>query len=142
MTVRWVEADVKDPRRVIATTWTSVPQSFEVGTGQVIKGLDLGVRGMRRGGRRELIVPPALAFRPISNITVVLVVDLVRIGGMAQLPESPPGLPVAQAAMHGTLVLRSFTAANNPPGLVTGPTPPVTTGAALRLSLDRLVDPA
>ena len=44
--------------------------------------------------------------------------------------------------MHGTLVLRSLTAPESPRGVTTGPTPPVTTGAALRISLDRVVDPA
>lgn len=32
------------------------------GEGGTLKGLDLGVRGMRLGGRRKLIVPPGLAY--------------------------------------------------------------------------------
>lgn len=34
--------------------------SFEVGSGAVIEGIDLGVRGMRPGGRRVIECPPHL----------------------------------------------------------------------------------
>lgn len=43
------------------------PFGFDVGAkpgrgGAGIRGLDLGVRGMRVGGRRKLLIPPNLAY--------------------------------------------------------------------------------
>jgi FKBP-type peptidyl-prolyl cis-trans isomerase FkpA len=38
------------------------PFRFEIGAGNVIKGWDEGVQGMRVGGQRRLIVPAALAY--------------------------------------------------------------------------------
>jgi peptidylprolyl isomerase len=58
---------------------------FQLGTGAVIPGWDQGLVGMRVGGRRELIIPPALAYGdtgsgPIGpNETLIFVVDLVDV---------------------------------------------------------------
>ena len=40
------------------------PVRFEVGAGQVPPGLDEGILGMRRFGRRRIVVPSALGFGP------------------------------------------------------------------------------
>ncbi|MEU6814446.1 FKBP-type peptidyl-prolyl cis-trans isomerase [Streptomyces sp. NPDC046860] len=60
------------------------PYKFAVGGGKVIKGWDRGVRGMRVGGRRELVVPPRLGYGKESpsalippGSTLVFVVDLI-----------------------------------------------------------------
>jgi peptidylprolyl isomerase len=63
------------------------PFEFPLGRGQVIPGWDQGVKGMRVGGRRQLTIPPALAYGPQGqppvigpNETLIFVVDLVKIG--------------------------------------------------------------
>jgi len=62
------------------------PFEFQLGAGQVIPGWDKGVKGMRVGGRRELIIPPDLGYGDDGagddvkpGETLVFVVDLVSI---------------------------------------------------------------
>ena len=64
---------------------TAAPFQFTIGAGQVIGGFDEGVRGMAVGGKRQLIIPPALAYGnravgPIpANSILVFTIDLVAI---------------------------------------------------------------
>ena len=37
-----------------------LPFSFRLGLHQVVKGLDIGLEGMRVGGSREIVIPPEL----------------------------------------------------------------------------------
>ena len=60
------------------------PLEFRLGVGQVIAGWDQGVQGMKVGGRRQLIIPPGMAYgnRGAGNRigpgeTLIFVCDLV-----------------------------------------------------------------
>lgn len=56
------EVYLEDGTKIESSLDTAQPITFELGTGQVITGLDLGILGMRSGGRRRLIIPPSLAY--------------------------------------------------------------------------------
>jgi len=62
------------------------PYPVPHGAGQVIKGWDKGLVGMRKGGRRMLTIPPELAYGPegrpptiLPNETLIFVVDAVAL---------------------------------------------------------------
>ncbi|HVL39605.1 MAG TPA: FKBP-type peptidyl-prolyl cis-trans isomerase [Fimbriimonadaceae bacterium] len=50
--------DTNDPEKKEGAT----PFSFVLGEGSVIKGWDQGLKGMKVGGERELLIPPDLAY--------------------------------------------------------------------------------
>ncbi len=61
--------------------------SFVLGAGQVIKGLDEGVAGMKIGGKRKLVIPPSLGYGSQDignglippNSTLIFEVDLLSV---------------------------------------------------------------
>ena len=62
------------------------PFTFTLGVGSVIKGWDIGVKGMKVGGRRRLTVPPELGYgnNGAGNVippgaTLIFDVDLLEV---------------------------------------------------------------
>lgn len=60
------------------SSWdTGEKYTFNYGVGQIVKGWEEGLKGMRVGGRRELIVPSKLAY---GDGAIVYIVDLLSVG--------------------------------------------------------------
>jgi peptidylprolyl isomerase len=87
VTVQYAGVDYKNGKEFDSSWSRNEPFSFQLGAGQVIPGWEQGVEGMKVGGRRELVIPPELAYgeagRPPTippNETLVFVIDLLAVG--------------------------------------------------------------
>jgi peptidylprolyl isomerase len=86
VTVQYVGVGYESGEEFDASWDRGEPFAFQLGAGQVIKGWDEGVEGMRVGGRRQLTIPPDLAYGEAGSPpaigpeeTLIFVVDLVAI---------------------------------------------------------------
>jgi len=83
--VKYVGADYSNGKDFTSSTWTdNKATSFSLHT--VVPGFAQGIVGMRVGGRREIVIPPALGYgktgsAPViqPNETLVFVVDLKAV---------------------------------------------------------------
>jgi len=93
------------------------PLELVLGKGQVIKGWDRGLRGMKIGGRRRLVIPAALAYgahpQPgsgiVANDTLVFIVDLLKVSD-----PPPPTTAPATTAPKATTAPGSSTSTTQP----------------------------
>jgi peptidylprolyl isomerase len=86
LTVQYVGVDYETGEQFDASWDTGQPLPFELGAGNVIPGWDEGIEGMKVGGRRQLTIPPELAYGPQGqppdigpDATLVFVVDLLDL---------------------------------------------------------------
>ena len=87
VSVQYVGVSLSTKKQFDASWDRGAPFSFVLGQGNVIKGWDQGVPGMKVGGRRQLVIPPGLAYGANGappaigpNETLVFVVDLLSVG--------------------------------------------------------------
>jgi len=87
VTVQYVGVGFKTGEEFDSSWSRNEPFSFTLGAGEVIPGWDQGVEGMKVGGRRELVIPPELAYGEAGappaigpNETLVFVIDLLEVG--------------------------------------------------------------
>ena len=86
VSVNYVGVNYKSGKEFDASWNSGTPFTFRLGGGEVIPGWDQGVEGMKVGGRRELVIPPELAYGPEgrppvipANETLVFVIDLEAV---------------------------------------------------------------
>lgn len=86
VTVEYVGVNYSNGEEFDSSWERPEPFSFQLGSGQVIPGWDQGIEGMKVGGRRELIIPPDLAYGKQGsppaigpNETLIFVVDLTDL---------------------------------------------------------------
>jgi peptidylprolyl isomerase len=86
ISVQYVGVDYETGEEFDSSWDHGEPFELQLGAGMVIPGWDQGVEGMRVGGRRQLVIPPDLAYggqgSPPAigpNATLVFVVDLISV---------------------------------------------------------------
>lgn len=86
VTVHYVGVGYDSGEEFEASWDSGEPFSFQLGSGLVIPGWEQGVEGMKVGGRRELTIPPDLAYGKAGsppaigpNETLIFVIDLESI---------------------------------------------------------------
>jgi FKBP-type peptidyl-prolyl cis-trans isomerase len=75
-----------DGKKFDSSVGSGKPFKFRIGDGQVIKGWEQGIVGMKVGGKRQLRIPPELAYGDRgypgvipSNATLIFDVELMDV---------------------------------------------------------------
>ena len=86
VTVQYVGVGYESGEQFDASWDRGEPFPFPLGSNSVIPGWEQGIEGMKVGGRRELIIPPRLAYGSAGsppaigpNETLIFVVDLLEV---------------------------------------------------------------
>jgi len=95
LTVHYVGVEWVSGAQFDASWDRGVPFQFELGAGRVIAGWDVGLEGVREGGRRLLVIPSDMAYgdrgsgdRIAPGATLVFVVDVVSIDPAPDPPQA------------------------------------------------------
>lgn len=83
----WLYDSTKDDNKgvIFDTSAGAEPFTFVLGSGQIIRGWNQGLVGMKVGGRRQLVIPPSLAYGQARvsaippNSTLIFEIDLVDV---------------------------------------------------------------
>ena len=85
VTVHYTGVFAADGKKFDSSVDKGVPFTFKLGSGMVIKGWDIGVEGMKVGGKRILVIPPQFGYGeadygPIpGNSTLIFQVELLGV---------------------------------------------------------------